>query len=121
MWLFWVQGWGLYDSLDVGGQGEVQCGFDRPKVETGTWYPNYGEWRKEWNYLSDTFGLPEMKQCLTTEWEYTDCFFGGSNEMPMSKRTTLKQPYVRVDKKKLKSLFLNRFKSSGNGITVEVK
>lgn len=100
---------------------ECKVALIDPKVETGTWYPNYGEWRKEWNYLSETFELPEMRECLTTEWEYTDCFFGGSNEIPMSKRTTLKQPYVRVDKKKLKSLFLGRFKSSGNGITVESK
>lgn len=92
-----------------------------PKVETGSWYPNYGAWRQEWNCLSDKLGLPEIKDCLTTEWEYTDCFFGGSNNIPMSKRTTLPQPYVRVDKKKLKQLYMDRFKASGNGVTVASK
>lgn len=92
-----------------------------PKVESGVWYPNYGAWRKEWNCLSDKLGLPEIKDCLTTEWEYTDCFFGGSNNIPMSKRTTLQQPYVRVDKKKLKNLYMDRFKASGNGIAIASK
>ena len=111
----------MYYCMDAAEKEECKVALIDSEVETGTWYPNYGEWRKEWNYLSETFGLPEMKKCLTTEWEYTDCFFGGSNETPMSKRTTLRQPYVRVDKKKLKSLFIDRFKSSGNGITVESK
>lgn len=92
-----------------------------PKVESGMWYPNYGAWRKEWNCLSDKLRLPEIKDCLTTEWDYTDCFFGGSNDIPMSKRTTLQQPYVRVDKKKLKDLYIEKFKASGNGVTVASK
>jgi flavin-dependent dehydrogenase len=92
-----------------------------PQVESGSWYPNYGSWSKEWDALSAKLDLPELKQCLTNEWEYTDCFFGGSNDVPMTQRTTLQQPYVRVDKKKMRDLYLSRFKASGNGVTIPSK
>ena len=60
-----------------------------PSVNTeGHWYPNYGEWRDEWHALSDLLQLPELKECTTTEWEITDCFFGGSNDIPIDTRTT---------------------------------
>jgi hypothetical protein len=73
-----------------------------PKVDTaGAWYPNYGEWRSEWHHLSERLQLPELKECTTTEWEITDCFFGGSFDMPKDERTTLPKPYVRVDRIKM--------------------
>jgi len=81
-----------------------------PKVEVpGAWYPNYGEWRDEWHTLSDRLKLPELKECTTTEWEKTDCFFGGSFDVPMATRTTLPRPYVRVDRVKLQALMRERF------------
>ncbi len=74
-----------------------------------TWYPNYGEWRDEWHTISERLRLPEIKECTTTEWEKTDCFFGGSYDLPMDHRLTLPRPYVRVDRVKLQKLFRSRF------------
>ena len=75
-----------------------------PRVnKPGSWYPNYGAWRNEWHCLSERLKLPELKQCTTTEWEITDCFFGGSNDIPNNERLTLPNPYVRVDRVKLQS------------------
>ena len=92
-----------------------------PRVNTpGTWYPNYGEWRSEWHHLSDRLKLPELKECTTTEWEITDCFFGGSFDMPKDERTTLPRPYVRVDRIKMQSLLRSRFAAAG-GVTIASK
>ena len=92
-----------------------------PRVNTpGTWYPNYGEWRSEWHHLSDRLQLPELKECTTTEWEITDCFFGGSFDMPADERTTLPRPYVRVDRIKMQSLLRSRFAAAG-GVTIASK
>lgn len=92
-----------------------------PRVDTpGTWYPNYGEWRAEWHHLSDRLNLPELKECTTTEWEKTDCFFGGSFEIPKDERTTLERPYVRVDRIKMQALLRERFSVAG-GVTVASK
>ena len=57
--------------------------------------------------------LPELKECTTTEWEITDCFFGGSYDIPMDDRLTLPRPYIRVDRKKLQALFRKRFEEKG--------
>ena len=92
-----------------------------PRVnDPGTWYPNYGEWRDEWHTLSKRLNLPELKECTTTEWEKTDCFFGGSNDVPMTERTTLNRPYVRVDRIKMQKLLRSRF-SAANGISIPSK
>ncbi len=92
-----------------------------PSVNTeGHWYPNYGEWRDEWHALSDLLQLPELKECTTTEWEITDCFFGGSNGIPMDTRTTLPRPYVRVDRIKMQALLRNKF-FKANGISIPSK
>ena len=87
---------------------------------TGTWYPNYGEWRDEWHELSDRMQFPQLKECTTTEWEITDCFFGGSYEKPMDDRLTLSRPYVRVDRKKLQAVLRQRYESKG-GIAITGK
>ena len=85
-----------------------------PRVDTpGTWYPNYGEWRDEWHHLSERLKLPELKECTTTEWETTDCFFGGSFEIPQDERTTLPRPYVRVDRIKMQALLRERYYAAG--------
>jgi len=99
----------------------LQVALIDPKVNVpGAWYPNYGEWRDEWHALSERLKLPELKECTTTEWERTDCFFGGSFDVPMEKRTTLQRPYVRVDRVKMQSLLRGRF-DKANGIPVASK
>ena len=92
-----------------------------PKVNgNGIWYPNYGEWRDEWHVLSERMKLPELKECTTNEWEVTDCFFGGSYNMPKDERTRLSRPYVRVDRIKLQKLMKSRFDKAG-GVSVPSK
>lgn len=83
-------------------------------------YPNYGEWRDEWHTLSDRLKLPELKKCTTNEWEVTDCFFGGSHDIPMDERLRLSRPYVRVDRIKMQELLRSGFISAG-GISVPSK
>lgn len=84
------------------------------------WYPNYGEWRDEWHVLSDRMKLPELKACTTTEWEVTDCFFGGSHDMPIDERTRLPRPYVRVDRIKMQKLLKDGFSAAG-GVSIPSK
>ena len=92
-----------------------------PRVDTpGTWYPNYGEWRNEWHHLSDRLQLPELKDCTTTEWESTNCYFGGSFDIPADEKTILDRPYVRVDRIKMQKLLRDRFSTAG-GISVPSK
>jgi hypothetical protein len=70
-----------------------------PRVNVrGTWYPNYGAWRSEWHCLSERLKLPELKECTTTEWEYTDCFLGGSFDVPINERLQLPNPYVSTQR-----------------------
>ena len=92
-----------------------------PKVDQpGVWYPNYGEWRDEWHALSDRLKLPELKACTTTEWEETDCFFGGSYDMAMEEKTVLDRPYVRVDRVQLQKLYRERF-ATASGLQIASK
>ena len=92
-----------------------------PKVDqVGVWYPNYGEWRDEWHALSDRLNFPELKACTTTEWEVTDCFFGGSYDMPTEEKTILDRPYVRVDRIKLQKLYRDKF-FAASGIQIPSK
>ena len=100
---------------------KLQVALIDPKVnKPGSWYPNYGEWRDEWEALSERLALPELRGCTTTEWEKTDCFFGGSFEVPMAARTTLARPYVRVDRIKMQALLRGRF-DAAQGLAVEGK
>lgn len=97
-------------------QEQYKCNvalIDPRADERGTWYPNYGEWQDEWHALSDRLKLPELKQCTTTEWEITDCFFGGSFDIPANERLTLPRPYIRVDRIKMQALLRDRFAAAG--------
>ena len=82
-------------------QEQQQCtvALIDPRVNVrGTWYPNYGAWRSEWHCLSERLKLPELKECTTTEWEYTDCFLGGSFDVPINERLQLPNPYVSTQR-----------------------
>ena len=65
-------------NLDV---ALVDNGLDRP------WPNNYGVWEEEWQALSKL--LPELglDDCVMNRWARTDCFFGGSWDVPMEERT----------------------------------
>jgi len=86
----------------------------------GTWYPNYGEWRDEWEALCRRLELPELRDCTTTEWEVTDTYFGGSFDLPEDDKLTLDRAYVRVDRKKMQRLIKDRFRQA-NGVVIESK
>lgn len=85
-----------------------------PRVNSvSSWYPNYGEWRDEWHFLSQRLKYPELKTCTTTEWESTDCYFGGSHGIPVDQKTKLPRPYVRVDRVKMQKLLRDKFSNAG--------
>ena len=73
------------------------------------WAPNYGVWKDEWGTILERYGSFGVEltggsegACIDREWDVTDCFFGGSFDMPIEQRTRLDRPYCRVDKKALK-------------------
>jgi lycopene beta-cyclase len=104
-------------------QEQQQCKvamIDPNGEKTASWYPNYGEWQDEWTALAERMDLPELRECTTTEWEITDTFFGGSNDIPMTTRDTLPRAYVRVDRVKLQALLKDRYKKA-NGVIVPSK
>lgn len=74
-----------------------------------TWYPNYGEWQDEWHSLAERLSLPQLKSCTTNEWDVTDCFFGGTGDVPMNQCTRLPRPYIRIDRVKMQKLLRSRF------------
>jgi lycopene beta-cyclase len=94
--------------------------IDSRANSTAAWYPNYGEWRDEWHALSERLKLPELKQCTTTEWERTDCFFGGSFDIDTDERLVLSRPYIRVDRVKLQAVLRERFDKRG-GVAIASK
>ncbi|CAE7774083.1 NXS [Symbiodinium pilosum] len=67
------------------------------------WPNNYGVWQAEWDALAQKLGL-DLQACLANKWEVTDCYFGGSWELPVDNRLRLDRPYGRVDRDKLKKL-----------------
>ena len=79
----------------------------------GCWPNNYGEWREEWQRLSERLGMPELMDCVRQEWKITDTFFGGSFGAPWEERTRLDRAYVQVDREALKELLNNKMASSG--------
>ncbi|RYG97625.1 hypothetical protein EON65_52575, partial [archaeon] len=66
--------------------------------------------------MTQVIKLPELRQCTTTEWGMTDCFFGGSHGLPSQKRSRLFRGYVRVDRLKMQALLRERYESSGGKI-----
>jgi len=83
-----------------------------PKPE-GVWPNNYGSWREEWESLAASLRMPELRDCVSTNWAKTDCFFGGSFDTPDDERTTLDRAYVKVDRKALKALLQEQHAQSG--------
>lgn len=73
------------------------------------WVPNYGVWKDEWETVMDRFrefgvefeGGNEGRS-VDREWPVTDCFFGGSFDIPMEQRMRIDRPYFRVDRFALK-------------------
>lgn len=69
------------------------------------WIPNYGVWQDEWESVRDlyaSFQQPLGPQCIDRLWGVTDCFFGGSFDIPVESRMRLDRPYCRVDRNALR-------------------
>jgi lycopene beta-cyclase len=75
--------------------------------------PNYGVWEDEWQTICHVYeqmgvtmtgGRANGGQgnAIDWKWEMTDCFFGGSFDIPTSERLRLDRPYLRVDRTALK-------------------
>lgn len=80
----------------------ADANFDNP------WIPNYGVWEDEWQAVTAAFGEFEINKvdlidkCIDTRWAVTDCYFGGSFDIPVKERFRLNRPYLRVDRNLLR-------------------
>ena len=69
------------------------------------WPPNYGVWEDEWESVRAmfaSFGQPLADSCIERTWEVTDCYFGGSFDIPAGERLRLDRLYCRVDRNALR-------------------
>lgn len=65
------------------------------------WAPNYGVWKDEWQAIIDRYSMIEggkVGKSIDREWSVTDCYFGGSFDIPTEQRLRLDRPYQRVDR-----------------------
>ncbi len=71
------------------------------------WAPNYGVWEDEWQSIvtkyEQDFGRKLGQECIDRKWSVTDCYFGGSFDIPTTERFRIDRPYYRVDKNALQS------------------
>lgn len=81
------------------------------------WVPNYGVWKDEWESVMDryrSFGITfeggNADRSIDREWSVTDCYFGGSFDIPMEQRMRLDRPYCRVDRFALKKSLSKNFR-----------
>lgn len=84
--------------------GERQ-GLDVALVDAAAdapWPNNYGVWKEEWAALDALYPELGLAGCVDEEWATTECFFGGSWDMPLDERTVLDRAYCRVDREKLR-------------------
>jgi len=80
--------------------GKSVCLVD-PKA-SAKWPNNYGVWQAEWDALEAKLKLG-LSECTDSSWPVTDCYFGGSWNMPVEQRLRLDRGYARVDRAKLKA------------------
>ena len=81
------------------------------------WPPNYGVWKDEWQTVLDkyesmgvTLDGGKAGNAIDTEWQVTDCYFGGSFDIPTEQRMRLDRPYCRVDKNALQKTLTKNFR-----------
>ena len=97
----------------------------------GEWPNNYGSWRVEWEVrrlrhrqpppprhhtcgsplcaqaLAERLQMPELLECVATDWKVTDVFFGGSFDTPFDDRIRLDRGYLQASRTPRKSEPLN--------------
>lgn len=81
------------------------------------WVPNYGVWEDEWQTILDRYNSVgvdindgEADKVIDRKWGVTDCFFGGSYDIPTEQRMRLDRPYCRLDRFALKDSLTKNFR-----------
>lgn len=81
------------------------------------WVPNYGVWKDEWETVVEKYQAAGVDiaggsegASIDEEWAVTDCYFGGSFDLPMDERMRLDRPYCRVDRFALKKTLSTNFR-----------
>lgn len=100
--------------LGAGGELDVVMADQNYDSE---WVPNYGVWKDEWQTVLDKYAEAGIKieggsagNSIDREWDVTDCYFGGSFDIPTENRMRLDRPYCRVDRFALKETLSKNFR-----------
>ena len=82
--------------------------------------PNYGVWEDEWEAILAKYGSAEagavdltggrQGQAIDFRWNVTDCYFGGSFDVPTEERMRHDRPYLRVDRHALRASLTNGYR-----------
>jgi len=85
-----------------------------------SWVPTFGIWEDEWQSLTNLFKTTnnvsvDISLCYDKKWDSTECFFGGSWDIPDGEKFAVDRSYLRIDKIKLREAFLS---SSSSHLTV---
>lgn len=92
-------------------QQQLRVALVDPDVETAKdWYPNFGLWGDEWYKATEGLNIPNIKDCLTNEWQTVSCYFEDetsamNHQLPIIMTTP--RSYVRIDKTKLRNILKN--------------
>mmetsp|Transcript_35262 Transcript_35262/g.85502 ORF Transcript_35262/g.85502 Transcript_35262/m.85502 type:complete len:579 (+) Transcript_35262:39-1775(+) len=107
-------GTAMASLLGVGGELDVVMADQNYE---SAWVPNYGVWKDEWQTVLDKYAEAGIKieggdagNSIDREWEVTDCYFGGSFDIPVESRVRLDRPYCRVDRYALKETLSKNFR-----------
>jgi lycopene beta-cyclase len=84
------------------------------------WPPNYGVWQDEWEAIVERYtsmGVrlsadDDQTNCVDRAWNVTDCYFGGSFDIPTERRLRVDRPYYRIDRLALRRALLGTSDSS---------
>ena len=78
--------------------------------------PNYGVWHDEWDTVVDRYATAGValqgghcQKAIDHMWSLTDCYFGGSFDIPVAERMRLDRPYWRVDRHALRTALTNGY------------
>lgn len=100
----------------LGASGDLDVVVADQNFETD-WVPNYGVWKDEWQTVIDRYAEFGVKfeggnggRSVDREWQVTDCFFGGSFDIPAEQRLRLDRPYYRVDRFALKKSLTKNYR-----------
>lgn len=107
---------GLAIASALGAKGDVDVVVANKDFDS-EWVPNYGVWKDEWQTVLDRYmslGVDldggKVGRSIDAEWAVTDCYFGGSFDIPTEQRLRVDRPYCRVDRFALKESLSKKFR-----------